>query len=71
MSKIKEIAILKMVASVEKKIMHRRMDFWLPFRVQTARKSPLKISISDNSHKEFDRDEMLKEKGRSIVENIQ
>lgn len=39
MTKIKVIAMHKMVASIEKKIMHRRMDFWLPFRVQMAKKS--------------------------------
>jgi hypothetical protein len=39
MSKAKVIAVHKLVGAIEKKVMNRRLDFWLPFRFQTAKKS--------------------------------
>ena len=71
-SKIKSLALHKMVSSIEKKIMHRRMDFWLPFRVHSSVRKPLlQIETKADCNAPYDRNHTLKEKGRTIVESIQ
>jgi hypothetical protein len=46
-SKTKLLAFSKLVGAIEKKIMLRKMDFWLPLRVHCAGKSN-KLSNSNS-----------------------